>query len=115
VSFDTADSPVDDLDTDLFHDNAPISPAAQAVLLDGSAASLDGSAASLDGSAASLTATAPAPLGFSLPGLSSLADTTVAVLQPQPLAQADADTVMNNADAVHDEGELVECMTKASS
>jgi hypothetical protein len=44
VSFDTADSPVDDLDDD-FYDNAPINPAAQA--------------APLDGSAASLTATAP--------------------------------------------------------
>jgi hypothetical protein len=107
VSFDTAGSPVNNLDDD-FNNDATINPAAQA-------APLDGSAASLDGSAASLTATAPAPLGFSLPGLSSLADTTVAVLQPQPLAQADADTVMNNADAVHDEGELVECMTKASS
>lgn len=95
VSFDTADSPVDDLDDD-FYDNAPINPAAQA--------------APLDGSAASLTATAPAPSGFSLPGLGSLADTTVAVPQPQPqpLAQADADTVMSNADAVHDEGELVD-------
>jgi H/ACA ribonucleoprotein complex non-core subunit NAF1 len=93
VSFDTADSPVDDLDDD-FYDNAPINPAAQA--------------APLDGSAASLTATAPAPSGFSLPGLGSLADTTVTVPQPQPLAQADADTVMNNADAVHDEGELVD-------
>ncbi|OSS49217.1 hypothetical protein B5807_05604 [Epicoccum nigrum] len=95
-SFDAPDSPVDDLDDDYFYDNAPVHPAAAA------------QAAPHDGSAASLTATAPAPSGFSLPGLGSLADTTVTVTQPQALTQANADTVMSNADAVHDEGELVD-------